>query len=425
MTRSATSNDKASSPELTPPTPRSLARHPVRRLPPPFSLTVQTPLIDYPPKELEAVPIDLDEYPVHQVPLSARYPATSDRNFYDRCYFNAHDRTGEVFLITGLGVYPNLGVIDAYATVGRGSRQVTVRTSDALSQDRLAQRVGPYRIEVLEPLHRIRLVCDGDDHGVGFDLTWEGSFPAIEEARHIQHSGTKVILDACRFAQLGTWEGVLRVEGDELAVDRSTWVGTRDRSWGIRPVGETEPPGRWAAEPTTQGFWWTYVPLRFDDFAVMVIAQEDADGHRFLNDAVRVWPASPGRQPEQLGWPEFDISYRSGTRHPEHVAIHLTDRQRKHVTLEIDTLGFVALNAGPGYGADPDWSHGQWKGRGWVDGGVADVSDPAVAARASMSVVDHVARATFDGAEGWGLFEHGTFGRHDPSGFADWAAVAP
>ena len=48
--------------------------------------------------------------------VDARTSATSDRNFYDRCYFNAHDRTGDIFLVTGLGVYPNLGVIDAYAT---------------------------------------------------------------------------------------------------------------------------------------------------------------------------------------------------------------------------------------------------------------------------------------------------------------------
>ena len=40
-------------------------------------------------------------------------------------------------------------------------------------------------------------------------------------------------------------------------------------------------------------------------------------------------------------------------------------------------------------------------------------------------VIDRVGRATRDGAEGWGLFGHGTVGRHDPSGFADWDAVAP
>ena len=131
------------------------------------------------------MPIPLDEYPLHQVPLSLEYPLSSDPNVYDRCYFNAHDRTGEIFLITGLGVYPNLGVIDAYATVRRGDRQHAIHVSDALGTDRMAQRVGPYRIEVLEPLQSIRLVCDGDDHGVGFDLTWTGSFPAVEEAHHV------------------------------------------------------------------------------------------------------------------------------------------------------------------------------------------------------------------------------------------------
>ena len=46
-----------------------------------------------------------------------RHMASSDRNAYDRYYFNATDRTGEVFLITGFGVYPNLGVVDAFATL--------------------------------------------------------------------------------------------------------------------------------------------------------------------------------------------------------------------------------------------------------------------------------------------------------------------
>jgi len=370
------------------------------------------------------MPIPLDEYPIHQVPLSVRFPESSDRNFYDRCYFNAHDRTGEIFLVTGLGVYPNLGVIDAYATVRRGDTQITVRASDALSDDRMAQRVGPYRIEVEEPLRRLRVVCDADEHGVAFDLRWEGSFPVVDEPRHVQRSGTRVILDASRFAQVGTWSGVLRVDGEERRVEPDRWVGTRDRSWGIRPVGEAEPAGRWAAEQTMHGFWWTYVPLRFEEFAIVVIMQEDADGQRTLNEAVRVWPAASGRAPEQLGWPQVDITYRSGTRIPERAVIHLADRARRPVTVEVECLGSVLLNAGPGYGGDPEWSHGQWKGRGWVTRAEHDLTDPAVAGRAAFGVIDHVARATCDGAVGWGLFEHATFGRHDPSGFDDWASVA-
>lgn len=364
----------------------------------------------------------LDEFPIHQVPYTMDQVGTSDRNFYDRCYFNAHNRSGELFFVSGLGVYPNLGVIDAYATVRRGNRQWAVRFSDALEPGhRLDQGVGPYRIEVSEPLRKIRLICDGDEHGIGFDMTWDGSFAPIDEAHHVLRSATRTILDASRFAQLGSWSGVLRVGGEELTVDPEVWMGSRDRSWGIRPVGEAEPPGRNAEEPT-EGFWWLYVPLRFDDWALVVIAQEQPDGYRSLCDATRVF--ADGRL-EQLGWPEVDIRYRSGTRIPESATLELKERGGKPLIVEVECLTHVALHVGAGYGGDPDWTHGQWRGRGWAEGAVYDLGDPQIQARVPFGVIDHVGRAACDGAEGWGLFEHGTFGRHDPSGFVDFSSVAP
>lgn len=368
------------------------------------------------------MPVPLDEYPIHQVPLSFAHVGTTDRGFYDRCYFNAHDRTGDMFLVTGLGVYPNLGVIDAYATVRQGDRQHAVRFSDALGDDRLDARVGTYRVEVQEPLHRIRLVCDASREDVAFDLTWEGSFPAVQEQPHVITHGARTILDTARFAQVGTWSGTLTVAGTDVAVTPDRWLGTRDRSWGIRPVGEPEPPGRNAAEPATSGFWWLYAPLRFDEFALVVIIQELADGYRTLNDATRVW--ADGRV-EQLGWPRVEISYRSGTRHPEHAVLHLTTTAGEALAVEIDTLTSVALHVGAGYGADPEWNHGRWMGRGWSNAVTYDLTDPAIVARTPFGVIDHAARATCNGAEGFGLLEHASIGRHDPTGFADLAAVAP
>jgi hypothetical protein len=364
-------------------------------------------------------PVPLDEYPIHQAPLSLAYVASTDRNFYDRCYFNAHPCSDELFLVTGLGVYPNLGVIDAYATVRKGDRQWTVRFSDELGEDRLDQRVGGYRIEVLEPLRTLRLVCEGDEYGIGFDLTWTGSFDAVQEAQHVLRMGARAILDTTRFAQLGTWQGELRVDGEKHAV--SEWVGSRDRSWGIRPVGEADAAGR-PAPGANPGFWWLYTPLRFPDFAVVLIAQERVDGFRTLNDAVRVW--ADGRV-EQLGWPQVSIKYRSGSRHPEAATILCTAQYGGPVVLEIETLTSVALSVGAGYGGDPDWGHGQWRGAKFAEGAVYDLTDPAIAGRIPFSVVDHVARATCDGAEGWGLFEHASFGQHTPSGFEAWDSVAP
>ena len=366
-------------------------------------------------------PTPLDEYPIHQAPLPMARVATSDRNFYDRCYFNAHGRTGETFLITGLGTYPNLGVIDAYALVRHGDTQHAVRFSDALEARSLEQAVGKYRVEVLEPLQKIRLICDAAADGIGFDLTWEGSFPAILEQPHTLLTGNQVTLEANRFAQLGTWSGQLAVGGADIAVTPDTWVGSRDRSWGIRPSGEAAPPGRAAEEPM-EGFWWLYVPMRFDDFALIVIVQESPDGYRTLNDASRIFP--DGRV-EQLGWPRIEIDYVSGTRVPARARLHLTTPQGEPLLVEVESLLGVPLHVGAGYGGDADWTHGTWMGRNWSRADTYDMTDPEIAGKLVWGVIDHVGRATCNGSEGWGLFEHASLGRHDPTGFADWFSVAP
>jgi hypothetical protein len=364
-------------------------------------------------------PVELDEYPIHQAPLSMARVVTSDKNFYDRCYLNAHDRTGDIFFIAGLGHYPNLGVKDAFATVRRGDRQWALRLSDALDSRTTEQAVGPFRIEVVEPLRRLRLVCEADP--IGFDLTWDASFPAILEQPHLLLAGNKPTLDAERFAQLGSWTGTLHVDGDEIEVDPDTWLGARDRSWGIRPSGDADPPGR-SDERPLEGFWWLYVPLRFDDFALVVIIQEEPDGYRSLNDARRVF--ADGRI-EQLGWPRVEIDYRSDGRHPERARLHLTTPAGEPLLVEVETLSFIPLHVGTGYGGDPEWSHGQWKGHAWSSASGYDLTDPEIVARIPWGISDHVARATCAGQTGWGMFEHAAMGRHDPSGFADWSSVAP
>jgi hypothetical protein len=367
------------------------------------------------------VPIPLDEYPIHQTPLPMDRVATSDRNFYDRCYFNLHDQSGEIFLVTGLGVYPNLGVIDAYATARCGDRQWSVRFSDALDRRGLEQQVGGYRIEVVEPLRELLLRCESPAGDLDFDLRWTAAFPAVQEEPHLLLAGSRPLLDASRFCQLGSWSGRLRVGDREFTVSPGRWAGARDRSWGIRPVGEPEPPGRGVAE-SRAGFWWLYAPLQFESCAVIVVLQENPDGYRTVNDAKRVW--KDGRL-EQLGWPRADIRYRSGTRHPEAARLHLTDRAGNPLIVELETVTSVPLHVGAGYSGDPDWSHGRWMGRQWSGSTVYDLTDPAVAGRIPFGVIDHLARARLGDEEGWGLFEHASMGRHDPTGFADWSSVAP
>jgi hypothetical protein len=370
-------------------------------------------------------PVPLDDYPYHQSPMSFRTVGTTDKNMYDRYYFNVMNRGGDVMMVTGLGHYPNLGVIDAMASVAYGDRLISVRASDALDADRRRLDVGPFHIEIVEPLHRLRVVCEPHEHDLAFDLTWNSSCEAVEEPRHISMSGPKAILDACRFAQLGTWSGTLSVAGIDFSVTPDQWLGSRDRSWGIRPVGEPDPAGRTASEPDpAYGFWWTYVPFRFDDYCIVIIAQEDGKGTRTINEAVRVWSKESGRGIDQLGWPRFDIHYRPGTRTPTGARIHMAESDGSPVVMEIETMKGLALSLGSGYGAGTAWSHGVWKGRNWLDRIEIDLTDPETVARAAFSMVDWSATATIGGDRGYGLFEHGTFGAHLPSGFTDFGSVA-
>lgn len=365
----------------------------------------------------------LDEYPVHQLPQPIAWPGPSDRNFYDRSYFNAHDRTGDIFLISGIGYYPNLGVKDAFVLVRRGETQTAVHLSDAIDQDRLNQHVGGYRVDVTEPLESLRIQLPRTE-GIELDLAWQGLFPVVQEQPHILRSGNRVTLNAQRFAQLGSWSGHITIDGENIDVNPDVWIGSRDRSWGIRPVGEAEPAGR-PADPPFEGMWWLYVPMAFDDFAIVLIIQEEPTGFRSLNDCTRIW--RDGRV-EQLGWPRVKIHYISGTRIPTGATIEATDSAGATLRFEVESKLPVPIHVGGGYGGDSDWLHGTWKGAGFTERLTYKMTDPAIVGRSAFGVIDHVGHAIcHDGGreiEGWGLFEHGALGRHDPSGFKDWLSTS-
>jgi hypothetical protein len=164
--------------------------------------------------------------------------------------------------------------------------------------------------------------------------------------------------------------------------------------------------------------------MRFDDYGIIIICQDEPDGTRVMNEAKRVWPGHTGMKAEQLGWPDIDIRYQPGTRMPTGATLHMSGRGSTSVTMEVECLNHVALNLGPGYGNDPSWNHGMWKGRNYIERVEHDLTDPRNQAMMPFATIDHVARATVDGDVGFGLFEHSSVGRHDPSGFTDFMSVA-
>jgi hypothetical protein len=360
----------------------------------------------------------LDDYPVHQIAEPIRHTATSDRNFYDRYYFNCHAGTDELMLIVGVGQYPNLGVTDAFALARHGDVHRVVRASRELGIDRMDTTVGPFRVEVIEGLRRLRVVLAPNEHDLEFDLTFTGSIPAHAEPRHFIRAQQRVIFDSVRLAQTGTWTGHVRSGNAEFSITPDRWRGARDRSWGVRPVGESEPPGIQARNPAQ--FYWMYAPMQFDEFSILTIVQEDAAGNRILEEAVRVWPEAAGRSPQQLGRPEYRPQFAPGTRDVLLASIFFSPPDAAPLEVTVRPVHPVSLMVGTGYGLEPDWKHGMYQGPDLVVQGVCyDLARPQDKAR-MWGMVDAV--ASFECTEGdvtvsgAGLFEYWALGPHAPTG---------
>jgi hypothetical protein len=142
---------------------------------------------------------------------------TSDRNFYDRHYFNIHSCGDEIFVIMGMGMgmgmgqYPNLGTSDAFVTISVGDAQFIVRASKELDGDRLNTKVGPIGVEIIERLRKMRVYCKPNEWGLSMDLVFERTVDCLEETkteRRMFHG--RMQMESSRDAQVGPWSGTSR-----------------------------------------------------------------------------------------------------------------------------------------------------------------------------------------------------------------------
>src|SRR3954470_6147786 len=109
-----------------------------------------------------------DDFPIHQTPEPIAYSG-SDRNFYDRYFFNAYSADGSEFIAVAFGVYPALNVADAHVSIIRDGVQRCLHASRILGMERMAWGVGPIRSEVIEPLQTLRVVVESAE-GIACDI---------------------------------------------------------------------------------------------------------------------------------------------------------------------------------------------------------------------------------------------------------------
>ncbi|HJP34954.1 MAG TPA: hypothetical protein QF901_03115, partial [Gammaproteobacteria bacterium] len=114
-----------------------------------------------------------DDFPVHQTAEPLAHPATSDQNFYDRTWFNGYAKDGSWYFGVGMAIYPHLGILDcAFSVVEKSGRQHCFFASRRAPLERTEMHVGPFQIEVVEPLRRARVLLDDNRTGISCDLSF-------------------------------------------------------------------------------------------------------------------------------------------------------------------------------------------------------------------------------------------------------------
>ncbi len=369
----------------------------------------------------------MDEYLAHQTTDTFDYVFTSDRNFYDRYYFNMHDSKGDFFMVAGLGQYPNLGVTDAFVTISHGTKQYTVRASRALGNNRLDTSVGPFSIEVIEGLKSLRLKCADNEWGLSFDIRFEGTVPALEEPKTFQRNRARITSDVSRYAQVGSYTGHVTVAGQRYDVTPDKWKGARDRSWGLRPVGEREAPGIAIEDLMSgkHGFCHHWIPLQLDRGMYKVMWDADYSGRVIVEEAAFAPAYGQKGEIQHFGTPKIEPVFLSGTRELKSARTSMTDANGKELVITSTPLRTVYLAAGTGYIPSDDWGHGHYKGKLVVQGMEFDMSTQAK--RTPFAVLNETL-CRFDlstGEVAYGMHENMCLGVFQPYGFEKGDQVAP
>ncbi|WP_298282011.1 hypothetical protein [Novosphingobium sp.] len=360
-----------------------------------------------------------DDFPIHQTPDPIAFSGT-DRNFYDRYFFNGTTTDGEVFFGAAMGIYPHLNIIDAAFSVRIADRQFNLHASRHLHMERMDTHVGPIRVEVIEPLQRLRVLVDENEFGISADLTFRGRHFPLEEPRTVRRNGPRIVQDVTRLTQLGRWSGWIRQGDLTITMEEATTPGTRDRSWGVRHVGmrDPQPP----ATPLEFQAYWFWLPAQFDDRIVHFYINEDGEGKSWNVGMVMI---RDDGSIQHIRDARISPEFVPGTRFPRSATVTARDDEGGVWRIEVET-GRRFFLTGLGY-MNPDWSHGLNKGPlavGYDEIATDDIVQHEAPYQHSQAFAP--VRLTFpDGhvQAGFGSLESIIMGRHVPSGFTTMFAV--
>ncbi len=356
-----------------------------------------------------------DDYPIHQTPLPIAHAVSGDPNHYDRFWFNGY--TEDFYFAAGMAVYPNRGIIDGAFAVVHDGVQRSVFASGRIPLDRGETRIGPLSIEVVEPLRVTRVRADAPDLGIVADVTFTGRTAALEEPRQQMTAGNKVVMDSTRMTQWGTWSGTINAAGTDIPID--AMYGTKDRSWGVRPIGAPAPA---APDLTLPQVFFLWAPINWDDGCSHFLCFERANGDRIVSsqavlDLIGAGDAVFGPEADarihHLAGGVHEVRWAPGLRRSQGATLKLARHDGTEERIELEPLLTFRMR-GLGY-THPEWGHGHWHGELAVGSEEHKVEELDNVEPWNLHV-QQVMRARWGDKVGLGVLEQLAFGDHEPSG---------
>ncbi|MBN7796940.1 hypothetical protein [Parahaliea mediterranea] len=367
----------------------------------------------------------MDDYPIHQTAEPIIRTASSDRNTYDRYWYNGHDKEGSYYFGIALCRYPNLGIQDCSLSISTGGKQYAFHGSRRAPQEPTDLSVGPFSVDIIDPMGRHRVVIEDNDTGISCDLLFTPVTAPCEEGRQTSYNERHVVMDATRLDQFGYWQGTIRFDGKVLQIDPRQSLGLKDRSWGIRPVGTPYTGGAPLDPNRVIHFFW--LPLNWGKRCTLAGAFEHSDGYQWHNDQVILptyehFEAHPAVIDADIrhwqGTIDHAISFRPGTRQAQSATISMSDRSGERLDISVEPL-LVHYMKGLGY-QNPEWGHGRWHGELEIGAEYWDLSTLDTLAFENLHI-QQVVKATCGNETAYGVFEQFHMGPYEPYGFTHHA----
>jgi hypothetical protein len=321
----------------------------------------------------------LDEWPRHQPGRTFDSVASDSPHWNDGYYFTLGDARSGTTLFSGLRLYPNTDVMDAYVCLVVDGVQVNVRASRRLRPHNDDLAVGPFSVEIVEPLRVLRTTCGDNDQGVSYDLTWTAHHEPYMEEEVVRWSGGRLVYQRSNYDQCMAVEGRITWGDRVIEVSGPSWVGVRDHSWGL---GRTGGPTAPSVAPDTgadprRGFavrQWTMLKMR--DRVLFWQLHQGRDGS-FSQFEARVLPLDGSPTWDYLD-AEFDYTRVDGHARLESSTVSFLRPDGGHDRYRITPVGHPAYLQGGGYheGFDDGLGRGVYRGEDHREGEAWDVSHP-------------------------------------------------